>query len=153
VTDLATIERYAIALPLRVAADVLATSPIALRRQLVAGRLSGVKLGDQWFLRRADVRAFVEARRREFGGDEPDFLRRWAPVDLAALPPMLDLAEVELLLAERRILLYRLLVAGSLRGVRGPDGWSVSRDALLATLAAEPGASDHEGAVRTQLVG
>lgn len=94
-----------------------------------------MKLGDQWFLRQTDISAFAEARRREAGGQAPDFLRRWTPVDTRALPAVLDLAEVELLLAERRILLYRLLMDGSLKGVRGREGWMVPRDALLTALA------------------
>lgn len=134
-TDLASIERYAIALPLRVAAGILTTSPTALRRRLTRGTLSGVKLGDLWFLRQEDVSAFAETRRREVGGEAPDFLRRWAPVDPRSLPATLDIAEVELLLAERRVVLYRLLMAGSLEGVRGREGWTVPRDALLAALA------------------
>ncbi|MGN8552311.1 UNVERIFIED_CONTAM: hypothetical protein OHV15_06990 [Microbacterium sp. SLM126] len=149
-TDLASIERYAIAVPLRVAAGLLTTNPTALRRRLARGTLSGVKLGDQWFLRQEDVTAFAEAHRREVGGEAPDFLRRWSPVDTRSLPSTLDLAEVELLLAERRILLYRLLMAGSLEGVRGRDGWTVPRDALLAALALPAVAHPREHAHRPE---
>lgn len=142
-TDLAAIERYAIAIPIRVAAGILSMNQTRLRRQVAAGKVAGVKLGDQWFLRRADFRALVLARGSDAGAGLSEFVRRWSGVDPDALPTMLDLSEVELLLAERRVLLYRLLAAGSLQGVRGEDGWTVSRDALLAALVP---ASDREPA-------
>lgn len=130
--DLAAIERYALALPLRIAADVLGTSPVGLRRQLAGGRLAGVKLADQWFLRRSDVQSLVRNRPSEDRAVR--FLDRWVHVDAELLPAQLDLSEVELLLAERRTMLYRMIVTGSLPGVRGSDGWMISRDALLSAL-------------------
>jgi hypothetical protein len=140
-TDLAAIERYAIAIPLRVAAEILSMNQTSLRRQIAGGKVAGVKLGDQWFIRRIDFRTIVHARGADAGAGTTAFARRWAAAEPGALPAMLDIAEVELLLAERRILLYRLLAAGSLHGERRPDGWAVSRDALLAALAP---ASDRE---------
>lgn len=144
-TDLATIERYALAVPLRVAATVLSTTPVGLRRGLAAGTLSGIKLGPQWFLRRSDALLYAQSRTSD--DDVHRFLGRWAGADPVSLPAQLELSEVELLLAERRTMLYRLLVSGALPGVRGRDGWTVPRDALLTALGRSRALDDRPAAV------
>lgn len=136
--ELNRVERYAIAVPSPVAAQMLGAPTRWVTQRLRTGQLTGVKLGTTWLVRRNDLQTFAD-RTGEVSDAARVVVKRWADRPAPDLPPVLDVAEVELLLCMRRVELYRLLTDGIIPAARSSSGWSIGREELLDALGAGAG--------------
>lgn len=134
--DPITLEKYAALVPMSAAARLLNVAPASLRTRVARGQVSGVRLGQLWFLLWPEVHRLARDASDDRLDDDTRARILNAPARaLSDLPDRIDIEMLELVLPIERAHLYRLLWDGVIPARRSITGWSVQRDDLIALVS------------------